>query len=53
MTTEEVHAELLLEQRHALLDLDPDSTPGSMHTGPVTETEPHLYGSLIVLEDRS
>lgn len=50
MTTEEVRAVELSEQRHALLDLDPDSIPGSMHTGPFTETEPHLYGSLICLE---
>lgn len=51
MSPEEVRAEELLEQRHALLDLDPDSEPGTMHFGPVTETEPHLFGSLIVLGD--
>jgi hypothetical protein len=42
MTAEEVRAAELLEQRHALLDLDEDSVP--FRFGPSDDPEPHCFG---------
>jgi hypothetical protein len=50
MTTEEVHAVELLEQRHALYDLDEDSVRGEFTYGPAADAGPHIIGCITLRE---
>jgi hypothetical protein len=46
MTAEEVRAIELLEQRHALYDLDEDSVQGEAAYGPSSDGKIHCFGSI-------
>lgn len=51
MTADEVRADDLREQRHALLDLDPDSERCALTYGPVTDGQAHCVAALVLLAE--
>lgn len=47
MTADEVRADDLREQWHALYDLDPDSERCLLTYGPATDKQPHCVAALV------